>query len=123
MPQSFYVPMSHSFSSSITCREAASKARRMLVMIRWSFAELSVSTFASLYNTPVRHHLESALQAYTLNLFADADCLKKTQWLVRRLVSTVCHMRNENVGWVCTPYTGVDSVEKLVAVYKLFSEG
>ncbi len=52
-----------SFSPSVHCKEAASKARRMLFMIRRSFAELSVSAYAPLYNTLVRLHLEYAMQA------------------------------------------------------------
>ncbi len=42
------VLMDNSFSPSIHCKEAASKARRMLFMIRRAFAEPSVSAFAPL---------------------------------------------------------------------------
>ncbi len=43
--------------------------------IRGSFAELSVSKFAPLYNTLVRQHLEYAIQTCSPNLFADFGCL------------------------------------------------
>ncbi len=55
------------------CKEAASKARRMLFMMRRPFAELSA--FAVIYNLLVRPHLEYAMQACSPNLVADADCL------------------------------------------------
>ncbi len=67
------VLMGNSFSPSIHCKETASRARRMLFLIRRSFAELSVSAFVALYNTFVRPHLEYAMQACTPNLVADAD--------------------------------------------------
>ncbi len=65
--------MGNSFSPSNHCKEAASKARRMMCMIRLSFGELFVSAFAPLYNTSVRPHLEYAMQACSPNLVADAD--------------------------------------------------
>ncbi len=45
------VLMDNSFSPSIHCKEAAFKARWMLLMIKRSFTKLSVSAFAPLYNT------------------------------------------------------------------------
>ncbi len=56
-------------------------------MIRRSYAELSVSAFAFLYNMLVRPHLEYAMQACSLNLVADADCLEQIQRLATRLVT------------------------------------
>ncbi len=79
--------MDNSFSHSIHCIEAASKAGRMLFMIRRSFAELSVSAFAALYNTLVWPNLEFAMQACSPNLVADADCLEQIQQLATRLVN------------------------------------
>ncbi len=55
------VLMDNSFSPSIYCKQAASKAKRMLFMIRRSFAELSVSAFTAPYSTLVRPHLEYAM--------------------------------------------------------------
>ncbi len=56
------VLVDNSFSHPIHCKEAASKARRMLFMIRRSFAEISVSAFAPLfYNTLVRSHFVYAM--------------------------------------------------------------
>ncbi len=80
------VLMTSWFSPSVQYREAASKVRRMLFMIRRSFAELSVSAFAPLYNALVRPHLELALQACSPNIVADADFLEQMQRLLSRLV-------------------------------------
>ncbi len=55
-------------------------------MIRRSFADLSVSAFAALYNKLVQCHLEYAMQACSPNLAADDDCLERFQRLVTRLV-------------------------------------
>ncbi len=77
------VLLDNSFSPSIHCKEAASKARRLL-LIRRSFVELAVS--AALYNTFVRPHLVYAMQACSPNLVADADCLEQIQRLTTRLV-------------------------------------
>ncbi len=51
-----------------------------------TFAELSVSVFAPLYNTLVRSHREYITQACSLHLVADADCLEQIVRLVMRLV-------------------------------------
>ncbi len=84
-------------------------------MIRQSYVKLSVSAFAAISNRSVRPHLEYAMQACSPNLVTDTDCLEQLQWLATRLVkaSVDCHMRNDHVGWVCTPYAGVASVETL----------
>ncbi len=76
----------NSFLPSIHSTEVAFKARRMLFMTRRSFAELSVSVFALLYNTLVRPHLEYAMQACLPNLVVNPDCLDEIQRLARRLV-------------------------------------
>ncbi len=55
-------------------------------MIRRSFAELSVSAFAPLYNTFVRPHREYAIQACSPNLVAVADCLEQIQRLATKVV-------------------------------------
>ncbi len=61
------VQMDRSFALSIHCREAASKAKRVLFMLRRSFAELSESAFSSLYNTLVRSHFEHTIQTCSLS--------------------------------------------------------
>ncbi len=79
------VLMDDSFSPSSHCNEAASKARRMLFMIKRSFDELSVSAFAALFNTLVRSHLEYAMQNCSPSPVADADYLEQIQRLATRL--------------------------------------
>ncbi len=73
------VLMDNFLSPSVHCKEAAYKARRMLFMIKHSFAELCVPSFAPLYNTLVGPHLENAMQAYSPNLVADTECLEQFQ--------------------------------------------
>ncbi len=54
-------------------------SRRMLFMLRLSFAALSVFTFSNLYYTWLRPHLEYAMQACSPNLATVADCLDQIQ--------------------------------------------
>ncbi len=91
----------------------------------WSFAELSESAFAPLYNTLVLPHLEYAAPACSPNLVADADCLEQIQRLVTRLVK----------GFHRLPYgerprrLGLHSLNRhrlrgyLIAAYNVFSGG
>ncbi len=78
------VLMDNSFLPSVHCKEAASKARRMLFMKRRSFSELPVSVFAPIYNTLVQPHLEYVMQACSPNLVTNADCLEQMQRLARQ---------------------------------------
>ncbi len=73
------VHMDNFFSPSIHCREATSKSRRMLFMLRRSLAALFVFTFANLYCTSFRPHLEYATQACSPNPATNADCLEQIQ--------------------------------------------
>ncbi len=114
----------NSFSPSIHCKEFAPKARRMLFMIRRSFAELPVPAFAPLYNTLVRPHLEYALQACSPNLVVDADCLEQIQRLATSLVKGCRRLPHEERLWRlgCTPYIGVVSVQTSQPYTKCFLE-
>ncbi len=72
-------------------------------------ADRLLSTFATLYNTLVRPHFEYAMQAARQTLLpTPIVCSKSISW---RRGSVHCHIRNNYVGWVCTPYAGVVSVE------------
>ncbi len=94
-------------------------------MIKRSFAELSVSTFAALYNTLVRPHHEHAMQACSPNRVVYADCLGRIQRLATRLLK--CFRRlpyEERLRWL-----GLHSLRRrrlrgeLMVVYKMFSGG
>ncbi len=74
-------------------------------MIRQLFAELSMSKFVPLYNALVRPHLEYAVQACSPNLCANARLFGANPAVAD------CHMRNDYVGWICSPETGVAYVE------------
>ncbi len=65
------VLVDNSFSPFINCREATSKASRMLFMVRRSFAELCVSAFSPLYITLVWPYIEYAMQVCSANLVSD----------------------------------------------------
>ncbi len=60
--KNLHVLMDSSFSPSIHCREAAFIARRMLLMVRPSFTELSMSTCAPL----VWPHLKKAMHFFDI---------------------------------------------------------
>ncbi len=51
------------FSPSAQCTEAANKARRLILMIRCSFQDLSKSAFVPLHEALVRPHLEYGMPA------------------------------------------------------------
>ncbi len=61
------------FSPSAQCTEAASKARRLIFMIRRSFQDLSKSAFLPLYGALLRPHLEYGMPACSPNLVADIN--------------------------------------------------
>ncbi len=90
-------------------------------MIRLSFAQLSVSAFAPLYNT----HLEYVMQACSPNLVTDADCLKRIQRLETRLVKGFHRLKYEDrlrrlgLHSLCRRRLRGD----LVVVYNFFSKG
>ncbi len=117
--------MDNSFSRSIHCKQAASKARRVLFITKRSFAELSVSTFAALYSTLIRLHLEYAMKACSPNLVADAGCLERIQRFATRLLKGFRRLPyEERLGRL-----GLHSLcrrrlrENLIVVYKMFSVG
>ncbi len=92
------VLMNYSFSRSIYCREAVSTARRVLLMIKRSIAELSVSTFTPLYNPSWRRY--TGLPAETCcrrRLFGANPAVGNEACIGFR---TDCHMKNNYVGWV-----------------------
>ncbi len=115
------VLMGNSFSSSIHCKKAASKAR--WIMIMRPFAELSVSAFAAPYNTLVRPHLEYPMQACSPNLAADSDGLEQIQRLATRLEKYFHRLPYEER--LCQ--LGLHSLrrrhlrEDLIVVYKMLS--
>ncbi len=117
--------MDNSFSHSIHCPGAASKAAQTQFMIRQSFAELSVSAFVPLYNTLVRPHLEYAMQVCSPNLVADANCLEQIQLLPTRLVTGIRRLPYEER----LRRLGLHSLRRrclrgdLVVVYNMFSGG
>ncbi len=115
--------MGNSYSLYIPCEEVASKARRMLFMIRRSFAEISVSAFAPLSNALVRPHLKYAMQSCSPNPDADAGCLGQIQRLATMLVKGFRRLLYEGR----LRRLGLHSLNRrrlrgdLIAAYKVFS--
>ncbi len=117
--------MDSSFTPSIHCKGAVSKARRMPFIIRWAFAEKSVSAFAALYNTLVRPDLEYAMQACSPNLLTDVNYLEQFQRLAMSLVKGFRRLLYEER----LRRLGLHSLRRrrhhgdLMVVYKMFSGG
>ncbi len=93
------VLMDNSFSPFTHCKEATSKAKWMLLMIRRSFTELSTSTVAAFYNALVR---------YTSHL-AKPCCRRRLsgqiQRLATRLVKGFCRLPyEERLRWLGVHY-------------------
>ncbi len=74
------------FSASTHSKEAASKAKCLLLIIRRFFIQLSVSTFTTFYSPLARSYLDYVFQSCSSNFTAYVDCLERIQWLVMRLI-------------------------------------
>jgi len=66
--------------------EAASKARRVLRMVRRQFKELDIQSFLIIYKGFVRPHLEYAIQAWSPYLRKDIDYLERVQRSATKVV-------------------------------------
>ena len=78
-------------SMSYQCMEAASKASRVLGMVRRQFKVLDKESFLIIYKGFIRPHLEYAIQAWSPYLRRDIECLEKVQ---RRATKMVDGLRN-----------------------------
>ncbi len=83
------------FSPSAQCTEAANKAKRLILMIRRSFQNLSKLAFIPLYGALVRPRLEYGMPACLPNLVADVNHLERIQRLATRLVTGMRHLPYE----------------------------
>ncbi len=85
-------PFDTTFASSVHFGDTENTARRLLVMVRQLFSELSTSAFIQLYCTMLRPHLESALEANAPTLKADIKELERAERLATWLVRGIRHM-------------------------------
>ena len=74
-------------STSYQCTEAASKASRVLGMVRRQFKVLDKESFLIIYKGFIRPHLEYAIQAWSPYLRRDIDCLEKVQRRATKMVN------------------------------------
>ncbi len=84
-------PLDTTFISSVHCREAANRARRLL------FCDLSKATFNPLYCAIVRPRLEHAMEANAPKLRADINQIERVQRLATRLVPYEERLRQLNL--------------------------
>ncbi len=75
------VPFDTTFTTSAHCKGAANAARRLLLLVRRAFCELSMTAFTPLYCAFVRPHLEYAL-------WVDINKLERAKRLATRLTSS-----------------------------------
>jgi len=68
------------------CLEAASRANRVLGIVRWQLKALDKESFLIIYEGFVRPHLEYAIQAWTPYLCRHIDCLEKVQGRATKLM-------------------------------------
>jgi len=68
------------------CTEAASRANRVLGMVKRQFKAMDKESFLIIYKGFVRPHLEYAIQAWSPYLRRDIDCLEKIQRRATKLV-------------------------------------
>jgi len=89
------VSTSSDLAVSYQCMEAASKARRVLGMVRRQFKELDMQSFLIIYKSFVRPHLEYAIQAWSPYLRKDIDCLERVQRSATKMVKGFCKLPYE----------------------------
>ena len=71
--------LSDDLKPSIQCVQAAKKASSALSIINRTFSTFEVSSFAVLYKTYVRCHMEYCVQAWNPYYRKDIDILEKIQ--------------------------------------------
>ncbi len=81
------VPLDTTFTASVHYIEAANTARRLLLLVRRSFCELSKTAFTPLYCALVRPHQEYAMETNAPTLRADINHFERVQRLATRIVS------------------------------------
>ncbi|XP_072022805.1 uncharacterized protein B0403.1-like [Amphiura filiformis] len=77
--------------SSLQCAKASQKAMNSLRVIRRTFKYIDKESFATLYKTYIRPHLEYYIQAWSPTLKKDIITLEKVQ---RRATKLVPELRN-----------------------------
>ena len=90
------VVVSNSLKPSKQCSLAASKANRMLGMIKRNFSHFSKDIVLGLYKQIVRPHLEYAIQAWCPHYEHDKFILEQVQRRATRLITGLGHLPYED---------------------------
>ena len=86
------VHLSDNLKPSLQCFEAAKKASSALGIIKRTFSTFEISSFALLYKTNVRCHMEYCVQAWNPYYRKDIDNLEKIQRRATRMVPELRHL-------------------------------
>lgn len=86
------VYLSDDLKPSVQCVEAAKKASSALGIIKRTFSSFEISSFALLYKTYVRCHMEYCVQAWSPYYRKDIDILEKIQRRATRMVPELRHL-------------------------------
>ena len=86
------VHLSDNLKPSLQCVEAAKKASSALGIIKRTFSTFEISSFALLYKTYVRCHMEYCVQAWNPYYRKDIDILEKIQRRATRMVPELRHL-------------------------------
>ncbi|XP_038064885.1 uncharacterized protein LOC119735252 [Patiria miniata] len=78
--------------SSVQCAKSAQKAMNSLRVIKRTFKHITKDSFAVLYKTYIRLHLEYCVQAWNPGLRKDIHTLEKVQRRATKLVPAVRHL-------------------------------
>ena len=108
---------------SLQCVEAAKKASQALGFIKRTFTYYDRRSFAILYKTYIRPHMEFAVQAWNPYLKKDIECLEKIQHRATKLVPELRNLEYRDRLRELNLYTLEQRRERgdLIEVYKIIT--
>ena len=80
---------------SMQCVRSVAKARSVMGMVRRNFRRLDKEDFLLIYKTYIRNHIEYYVQAWSLHLKKDIECLEKVQRSATKMVHGLRHLPYE----------------------------
>ena len=85
--------------SSAQCMKSANKARSILGMVRRNLKRLDMDYFLLIYKTYIRPHMELCVQAWSLYLVKDVQCLEIVQQTATKIVPALRNLPYEERLW------------------------